>query len=137
MKIFLLPFLILILSLHSCENEKENNSVLYSTWEAKDFVSIDSAAYPKKENTKVLLTFQSTGKYTLKLEVNNCAGNFATGNNNQIEIESGACTEACCDSKFAEKVASMISRVTSYKIERNTLKLNVPQWGYIELVRSN
>jgi len=110
---------------------------LYHTWEAKSFMSIESVAYPKNENNKILLTFNESGSYQLKLDINSCGGTFTSGKNNQLEIESPACTKACCDSKFSEKLAMMISRVASYQIEGNTLKLNVPQWGYIELERSN
>jgi len=123
--------LILFLAL-SCRKD-EDHSGLFQTWEAKEFMSIESVAYPKNENTKVLLTFNRSGSYNLKLDINSCGGSFETGKNNQIEMETAACTEACCDSKFAEKVAAMLSRVNSYEISGNTLKLNVPQWGYIEL----
>ncbi len=132
MKTSLVILLILFLSLNSCDKDNDGSS-LYHAWEAKEFMSIESVAYPKNENTKVLLTFNSAGTYNLKLDVNSCGGNFASGVNNHLEIESPACTEVCCDSKFAEKVTAMISRATSYEISGNTLKLNVPQWGYIEL----
>ncbi len=96
-------------------------------------MSIESVAYPKNENKAILLTFKKDGTYSLKLDINNCGGSFTSGKDNQLLIGSTACTEACCDSKFSEKLASMISRVTSYEVNRETLKLNVPQWGYIEL----
>ncbi len=134
MKTPFLTLLILSLTLISCNKDEGINSSLFQTWEAKEFMSVESAAYPKNANTRVLLTFDRSGSYHLKLDINNCGGNFETGNNNQIEIDPTACTEACCDSKFAEKVAAMLSRVTSYEISGKTLKLNVPQWGYIELV---
>lgn len=130
MKIFVV---ILMLALvFSCRKD-DDHSGLFQTWEAKEFMSIESVAYPKNENTRVLLTFSRSGSYHLKLDINSCGGNFATGKSNQIEMETAACTEACCDSKFAEKVAAMLSRVNSYEISGKTLKLNVPQWGYIEL----
>jgi len=130
-------FLILLLSFASCTSENPNNPALYSIWEAKNFISIESMGYPKNENSKILLTFRESGTFELQLDVNRCGGSFTSGNNNQLKIESTACTEACCDSQFSMKLASMISRVTSYEIERNTLKLNVPQWGWIncELVK--
>jgi hypothetical protein len=131
----LIVFLLLTL-FFSCRKD-DNDSSLYQTREAKEFMSIESAAYPKNENTKVLLTFNKSGSYSLKLDINSCGGNFSTGKNNQFEMETVACTEACCDSKFAEKVATMLSRVTSYEISGKTLKLNVPQWGYIELVSAD
>jgi hypothetical protein len=132
MKTSFLTILILTLSFVSCNKDEGTNSVLFQTWEAKEFMSIESVAYPKNENTRVLLTFNRSGSYHLKLDINSCGGNFATGKNNLIELESPACTEACCDSKFSEKLASTISKVTSFDIEGKTLKLNVPKWGYIE-----
>jgi len=124
--------LIILISLISCNKAEETNSALFSTWEAKSFMSIESVAYPKNENNKILLTFLHSDTYQLKLDINSCGGNFTSGKNNQLAIESPACTEACCDSKFSEKLATMLSKITSYSIEGQTLKLNVPQWGYIE-----
>jgi len=132
MKTFILTILILILTLVSCNKDEDANSMLYSTWEAKSFMSLESVAYPKNENKSILLTFKKDGTYSLKLDVNSCGGRFTLDKNDQIEIESPACTEACCDSKFSEKLVMMISKVKSYSISENTLKLTVPQWGYIE-----
>ncbi len=134
MRVVLLSLFVCALAIFACT--KDNASVtnsLYKIWEAKDFMSLESVAYLKNENTKILLTFNSSGTYHLKLDVNSCGGNFATRNNNELEIESTACTEACCDSKFSEKLASMLQKVTTYEIAGNTLKLNVPKWGYIQL----
>jgi len=130
----ILNTILLLLVLISCHHDQDlNTNVIYHTWEAKSFMSIESVAYPKNENSKILLTFDENGSYHLRLDINSCGGNFTSGKNNQLEIESPACTEACCDSKFSEKLATMISKVTTYSISGNTLKLNVPQWGYIEL----
>lgn len=132
MKNFLLTFLIFSLSIISCNKTDDVDAALYQTWEAKDFMSLESVAYPKNENNKILLTFGKTGSYQLKLDINSCGGPFRLGKNNRLEIKSTACTEACCDSKFSEKLATMLLRVESYSIEGTTLKLNVPQWGWIE-----
>lgn len=134
MKIF--AVILLLALVFSCRKD-DDHSGLFQTWEAKEFMSIESVAYPKNANTKVLLTFNRSGSYNLKLDINSCGGSFETGKSNQIEMETAACTEACCDSKFAEKVAAMLSRVNSYEISGKTLKLNVPQWGYIELVSAD
>ena len=132
MKTAFLTALILFTFL-ACDKDDKANAILYHTWEAKEFMSIESVAYPKNENTRILLTFYPSGTYHLKLDVNSCGGNFATGKNNHLEIESPACTEVCCDSKFSEKLVSMLSKVTTYEISGNLLTLNVPQWGFIEL----
>lgn len=133
MKTPILTAIFLLLILISCKKDEDKNSVLFSTWEAKSFMSLESVAYPKNENNKILLTFNKSGSYHLKLDINSCGGNFTSGKNNQVEMESPACTEACCDSKFSEKLAIMLPKVTSYSIDGKTLNLNVPQWGYIEL----
>jgi heat shock protein HslJ len=101
----------------------------------KDFISLESVAYPKNEDVKILLTFSKNGSYNLKLDINSCGGQFKTSGVNGISIGSTACTEACCDSPFSVKVASMLSKVTSYQIDKNSLRLEVPQWGFIELER--
>lgn len=133
MKTPILTAIFLLFTLISCNKEKEANSNLFVIWEAKSFMSLESVVYPKNDNNKILLTFNESGSYHLKLDINSCGGNFTSGKNNQLEIEPAACTEACCDSKFSEKLATMISKVTSFSVEGKTLKLNVPQWGYIEL----
>ena len=134
MRTVILSLFICVLSIFACTKDNVSGAgSLYKTWEAKDFMSLESVAYPKNENTKILLTSNSSGTYHLKLDVNSCGGNFVTRNNNQLEIESAACTEACCDSKFSEKLASMLQKVTTYEVAENTLKLNVPKWGYIQL----
>lgn len=127
---FFSAFLILV----ACNKDKVSvvEDICHS-WEAKSFMSIESVAYPKNENTTILLTFKKDGTYSLKLDINSCGGTFTSGKNSKLEIESPACTEACCDSKFSQKLATMLPDVTTYEIDRSVLKLHIPQWGYIEL----
>jgi len=134
MKSSILLILILLLTLFSCKKGGGTVGSLYHTWEATEFMSLESVAYPKIEGNKILLTFNQAGSYSLKLDINYCNGSFTSGENNQLQVLSPGCSKACCDSQFSEKLASMLSKVTSYSIEGNTLKLNVPQWGYIELI---
>ena len=127
--IFFATFTVLI----SCQKDQViADGDICHTWEAKTFISLESVAYPKNENTPILLTFKKDGTYLLKLDINSCGGTFKTSNGNQIEIEFPACTEACCDSQFSNKLASMLPEVVTYSIEDHTLQLNVPQWGFIE-----
>ena len=131
LRLFIFSVFLILISCHKDQGSVAGDNC--QIWEAKSFMSIESVAYPKNENTPILLTFKKDGTYSLKLDVNSCGGNFTSGKNGKLEIESPACTEACCDSKFSEKLATTISKVTSFDIEGKTLKLNVPQWGYIEL----
>lgn len=132
-KFILLSIFLVFLILNSCnEDQVSVASDICQTWEAKTFISLESVAYPKNENKPILLTFKKDGTYRLKLDINSCGGNFTSSKNNQLKMDFPACTEACCDSKFSEKLATMLPAVTSYSIEGEELKLNVPEWGYIE-----
>lgn len=122
----------LVLSLISCRKHDGADLRLFSTWEATNFVSLESVAYPKNEGTKILLIFHKSGIYQLKLDINNCGGTFISGSANQLKLTSPGCTKVCCDSQFSDKLVSMLSSVASYSINKNALKLNVPQWGYLE-----
>jgi len=129
-----LKIFILLLVVCACRKDGASDTrSIYDSWEAKSFMSIESVAYPKAENKKILLTFDRSGVFSLKLDINGCGGNFTLGQNSQLGMTSPICTEICCDSKFSEKLVQTLSKVTSYTIEGNILKLNVPQWGWIEL----
>ena len=132
MKTVFLIILTSLLTLISCKKDRETNFGLYHAWKAQNFMSVESVTYPKVEGNKILLIFDQSGSYSLNLDINNCNGSFMSGENNQLQILSSGCSKACCDSPFSEKLASMLPKVTSYSIEGTTLKLNVPQWGYIE-----
>lgn len=122
-------FLLILLSCH--KDKGVTVPEIYNIWEVKSFMSIESTAYPKDANNKILVIFDIKGTYSLTLDVNHCGGNFIAGDKNQIQIDSPGCTEICCDSAFSEKLAAELSAVTTYSITGSTLHLNIPQWGYI------
>lgn len=131
--IFYVLILLGIVLVGSCQDEgMAANNELYHTWEATGFISLESVAYPKMNNYSPRVTFTKDGKYSLKLDVNSCMGSFEKGENNSIRIQSAGCTRICCDSQFSVKMADMLSKVTSYTIEKNKLQLHVPGWGYVE-----
>jgi len=133
MKAINLMFFSLFSVLISCKREQTVQvDTIYHTWEAKTFISVESIAYPKNENTPILLTFKKDGTYSLKLDINSCGGTYNADNSHQIEIAFPACTEACCDSQFSNKLASTLGKVVSFSIKDHILKLNVPEWGDIK-----
>jgi len=134
MKILFLNISMLFFILIACKEDGNTNvENLYHTWEVKSFMSLESVAYPKTEGKKVLLTFNPSGNVGLKLEVNGCGSSFEISKPGEIKIDSFICTEICCDSQFSTKLLAMLPQVTSYEIVKNTLRLNVPKWGYVEL----
>ena len=126
--------LLLFVILFSCEKEKKDfASDIYATWEVVDFMSIESMSYPKDNNYNPVIEFKRDGSFTLKLDSNSCFGSFSFSGENGISIPRTGCTKMCCDSDFSIKLVEMLSRVETYSIEENKLKLNVSDWGWINL----
>ena len=133
MKTSFLTILILMLALIACNKDEEAKvDSIYHSWEAKSFISQESAGYTKNVDKKIGLVFFKEGNYGLSLDINGCGGSFKVIGTNDLEISPANCTLICCDSQFSEKLAIMLPKVRTYNIDGKTLKLNVPQWGYIE-----
>ncbi|NQU52986.1 MAG: META domain-containing protein [Bacteroidetes bacterium] len=130
-KILIFLFFVLFIS---CEKEKkETTDDIYNTWEVVDFMSIESMLYSKNNNYNPVIEFKNDGSFSLKLDANNCFGSFEITSENNLKIGAAGCTKMCCDSDFSNKFVEMLSRVESYSFEDNQLKLNVPEWGWINL----
>jgi heat shock protein HslJ len=129
--IFISFFMLTLLSCDKSENEETRS--IYGKWEATDFISLESVAYPKKDGFNPIIEFKNDGTTNLQLDANGCPGNFSLLNENGISISASACTEKCCDSKFSEKFVQMLPQVKTYRFEKNKLKLEVPDWGWINL----
>jgi hypothetical protein len=128
----LLVFLLVLLN--ACQKEEiMPDDDLFHTWEAKSFISVESAMYKKTEENPILLTFNKDGTYRVKLDINSGVGKFEKDTSQWINLTFPACTEACCDSPFSYKLSNMLPKVTSYKITEENLYLDVPGWGYIKL----
>jgi hypothetical protein len=106
---------------------------LYNTWEVKEFISLQSTNYQKIAANKTLITFDRSGTYQLKLDVNTCSSTFKSVVENVIDIGIPECTEACCDSEFSKKFEALLPSTTSYSISGKVLMLNVPHFGTIKL----
>lgn len=133
-KLIYLVVLLLIIFLFSCDKtENEGSDNIYQSWEVTDFMSVESVAYSKDKNFSPIIEFRNDGRYSLKLDVNNCSGSFTLTRESNIDISAAGCTKICCDSKFSQKFIAMLPQVTSYSIEGKIMKLNVPGWGWIEL----
>lgn len=135
-----LPVILLFLSMiaFSCsDDEKLNNEGIYGKWQATTFISVESMGYPKNNGYNPVIEFKSDGSYYLKLDMNYCMGNFSVSDKNKISISPAGCTKMCCDSRFSDKFVLMLTRIKSFEFEGNKLKMNVPEWGWIELEPAN
>lgn len=69
-----------------------------------------------------LLTFDNGSKFKLQLDKNSCMGRMTFGEN-RVSVDDGiSCTEACCDSEFAEILVESLQDVDTWRIiETNRL----------------
>ena len=124
----------LTLSIFSCDkNETEVGTGILGKWKATEFMSVESVAYPKKDGYNPVIEFNNDGSYYLKLDMNSCIGIFTLTDNSGISMTAPGCTKICCDSEFSKKFVQMLPQVKSYQLENNNLKLEVPEWGWINL----
>ena len=130
----IIAFILIIGLIVSCkkENKLPEEDSLHGKWEVTLFASLESMGYPKKDDYNPVITFQTDGKYELKLDVNSCTGSYSTSGKN-IEITHPGCTKICCDSKFSQKLTGMLSKVSYFTIENHHLNLHVDNWGFIGL----
>ena len=70
-----------------------------------------------------IVKFIDNDNYTIKLDVNNCIGNYNIGSKGKIEIISPACTKICCDSDFAIELMNLLPKMSNYYISGNELFL--------------
>ena len=61
--------------------------------------------------------------YTLQLDINSCGGSIGGVQNNKIEFNDPACTEACCDSEGALCLLDALLVVDSYELTASQLIL--------------
>ncbi len=134
---FIIVSVLLILLASSCGEEKfyRIDSTLTGSWEAQEFMSLESVAYLKVNDFSPLIEFYADGTYRLTLDVNACIGNYSISENKALECSPAACTKMCCDSPFSIKLTEMLPRVTGFEFDQNELKLTVPEWGWIRLNR--
>lgn len=129
---------VLILVMFSCnKSETKERISIYGKWEVNCFMSVESVLYQVKDGFFPEMEFKTDGSYYLKLEMNSCLGNFTLSGNDQISISDSGCTKICCDSDFSKKFVQLLPQVQSFQFENNILKLEVPEWGWIELVSDN
>ena len=97
----------------SCEKEDINIDIKSNNWEVVKIKKQGESTYTKTKESYVL-EFTSDTTCTLKLDVNNCFGNYEIINSGNIKINPMVCTEICCDSDFAEKLLQLFPKMTEY-----------------------
>ncbi|MEM1320814.1 MAG: hypothetical protein AAGG75_11195 [Bacteroidota bacterium] len=92
-----------------------------TSWRVTLYEENDSFAEPPGT---YVLEVNSTS-FTLSLDVNNCGGNLQICDDDQlINFTEAGCTEACCDSDFAESMVDfLVNDVITFEVDNDQLKL--------------
>ncbi len=114
--IFMLSCFILL----SCQDDNTDIDLRSSAWVVHRLKQESSFIHSwPKDN--YLLEFTSDSTFALNLDVNDCGGIYSITQPGEIEISTLSCTEACCDSDFAEELIELLPRMTSYHEKGNRL----------------
>lgn len=64
-----------------------------------------------------ILELNSDGTFNLRLDVNNCGGEYTINLiTRSIDFKMTACTEACCDSEIALKAVEVLEKIQIYDV---------------------
>ncbi len=120
MKIVSILSFILALTLSACLTDN-TAQLLQGDWRV---ISIEATGQAvENAAADYILQFGEDGNLSLRLDVNNCGGRFNTFNGGNIDIEPMGCTEACCDTPFAQQLAGLLSEMEHFDIQGRTLTL--------------
>lgn len=118
-KVILQLFVIFIFSLIACDLDKEID--IDNEWIASSIKLENGDFMTPTSNYNFVL--ENNNQFSLQLDINRCGGNiyFKT---KSVEFKNGiACTEACCDSEFANALVANLSKSKKWTIISNQLIL--------------
>ena len=105
----------------SCERKNTDIDFTKKNWKV---VSIKPEGEAKQNaEADYILDFKEDNSVSLNLDINACGGSYDIPNEGSITFTAFGCTEACCDSEFAEEMVIMFPDMTSYYVKGNELTL--------------
>lgn len=76
-----------------------------------------------KADENLYLEFGSDSSYQLSLSRNGCGGTYSVTDIDHIAFGQPHCTDACCDSEYSLKFASLVPEMRSFSIHADQLML--------------
>ncbi|MEL7120422.1 MAG: META domain-containing protein [Bacteroidota bacterium] len=123
MKAIKLLGLFSIALLLSCNKSKDCciANPLTITWVA---ASVDVENQFQTATNEIIMTLHEEGQMSIKLDINTCGGDYSMDLSEQtVAFKEMFCTEACCDSEFAQNVVDVLLRSTRFETSGNTLTI--------------
>ena len=100
---------------------KHNPLVINSDWVFESLI-LNNQTLMEAENEYVL-HFTNGSNFTIHWDVNICGGKVQFKRNDEIQFSEMYCTEACCDSDFADKASALLMEVDTYSLSGSNLIL--------------
>ena len=121
---FKLIGIILIISnfLIACDKEESEINIKETKWRIIHVKDIGTT-FSQRAKEEYILEFSNDNHYSINLDVNDCWGNYNILNDKEIFISGSGCTEACCDSEFAEDLLELLKKMNKYNIKGDNLFL--------------
>lgn len=113
--IFLLPLMT------GCHTDPSEN-LASTNWELQGMKEKDSWFYTKAEEN-LYLEFGSDSTFQLYLSRNGCGGTYSVSDIGNIAFSQPNCYDACCDSEFSIKFASLMPEMRSFSFNADQLIL--------------
>ncbi len=125
-------FIGLVILLSASECGKKTVSLAATQWKVLEL------RQPNATNTLLptktyVLEFRDEKSLNLRLDVNNCIGNYEKTDDGKITFTPLGCTKICCDTEFALTLTQMLSSLHTFELKKDTLSLKGE--GYIILKR--
>lgn len=100
-------------------------------WKLEGLKEKNNLFYTKADEN-LYLEFGSDSTYQLYLSRNSCGGTYSLSDIDHIAFSKPQCTEACCDTEFSLKFASLVPEMRSFNINADQLMLE----GEVKMVFS-
>lgn len=97
----------------SCVHDDIDIDLTANSWKVMKMRKSGEVNFTETDSTYIL-RFLNDAEYTLSLDVNSCMGQYEIPNKGDIEIQAMACTEACCDTEFAQNLSLLFSKMNRY-----------------------
>jgi heat shock protein HslJ len=104
---------LLCLTILSCEKIDTDADITINDWKVVKFRKQGHLSYVTTDK-QYILRFLSDTTFGIGLDVNACGGQYNLVSNGNINFENLFCTEICCDSDFAEDLASLFPKMKNY-----------------------
>lgn len=106
----------------SCEKRMVDVDLTANTWKVDKIRTSEQKAFETTDSLYIL-QFTGDGSCFLNLDINTCGSYYELPSAGSILFHTIACTEICCDTKFATELSALVSKMKSYYVRNDRLHL--------------